>query len=605
MDLRTGEELWFQNGTSISCGEIFRFESPNQHGAIAYLWNIGVSSYDVIDAYSGVKILSFVNVTSPGFMGGSRIIFDDNGNLLVYQLDGTNNWVAMWNSTKAIQAGQSGGMFGGNEFYRPPTGAILDWKKGIQWNHTVTDVPGVPGIATMGKKVIIAAAAVATDVIGVSGYSIADGTLLWNFNLTSAESASYFFTGETDGKFAWFKQETMQWYGFDALTGRQLWISEPYEHDCGMYTSSAAGNGASSPVIANGKLYAVAYDGMVHCFDMTTGHNDWNYYIGDAGYETPYDTWPLAGGLHVVADGKVFAATGEHSPSIPMWRGEKLVCVDATSGKEVWRILGWMQTPVVADGSLVAFNNYDSRIYCFAKGPSAVSVSASPKVASAGSSVLIEGTVIDKAVGTTESEQSARFPNGVPAISDDYMGPWMEYVYMQKPLPTNATGVPVRLQAMFSNGTVIDIGRVTSDIMGHFEYAWNPDTADTYKILATFEGSNSYWPSSEQCGLSVGPPQSNVPSASEIATQVLAQLPTATPITPGPSIPGASEVANQVLALLPSVSATELGIIIAVAVVAYTSNIRHCLFKKIEKMIPPFFFCLRLNGVVKACQTFS
>ena len=87
---------------------------------------------------------------------------------------------------------------------------------------------------------------------------------------------------------------------------------------------------------------------------------------------------------------------------------------------------------------------------------------------------------------------------GTPAIADADQQAWMEYLYKQHAMPTNATGVPVLLQTMRSDGTIIDIATVISDIMGHYEYTWTPPTQETYKILATFLGSESYWmPSAE------------------------------------------------------------------------------------------------------------
>ena len=86
----------------------------------------------------------------------------------------------------------------------------------------------------MGKKAIIASAQAATNVIGVTGYSTEDGRQLFNFNVSSTETQSYFFTsGEVDGKFAWFDQGTMKWYGYDALTGTQLWVTDPYSNRLG------------------------------------------------------------------------------------------------------------------------------------------------------------------------------------------------------------------------------------------------------------------------------------------------------------------------------------------------------------------------------------
>jgi len=406
----------------------------------------------------------------------------------------------MWNSTKAIMA-YSGGSPPWS--WRPNGGARIDWNLGIEWNVTVPDVPGTQSIATMGEKVIIASSSPATDIIGITGYSTEDGRQLWNFNVTSSETASYFQSSEVDGKFAWFKQETMQWYGYDALTGKELWITVPYQNAFGMYTSSVDGLGGSSPVIAYGKLYTVAYDGMIHCYDMETGNNDWNYYIGDAGYETPYGTWPFGGGLHVAADGKIYASTGEHSPSHPLVRGAKLVCVNATTGDEIWRTLGWLQTPVIADGSLTAFNHYDNRIYSFNKGPTALSVSAPDVEIPISTGILIKGTVTDISPGTKQQEQLMRFPDGVPAVSDDSQSAWMEYVYMQKPRPTNATGVPVTIDVIDSNDNYRNIGTAISDANGFYSFQWTPDIQGKYTVVATFSGSESYWPSRAETAFAV------------------------------------------------------------------------------------------------------
>ncbi len=58
LDLRTGQELWFQNGSSVSCAQIYDYESPNQHGAIPYLWSTSGSTWTLADAFTGEQILS-------------------------------------------------------------------------------------------------------------------------------------------------------------------------------------------------------------------------------------------------------------------------------------------------------------------------------------------------------------------------------------------------------------------------------------------------------------------------------------------------------------------------------------------------------------------
>ena len=56
--------------------------------------------------------------------------------------------------------------------------------------------------------------------------------------------------------------------------------------------------------------------------------------------------------------------------------------------------------------------------------------------------------VTDISAGSKQNEQAADFPNGVPCVSDASMSGWMQYVYMQQPEPTNATGVPVTISVV-------------------------------------------------------------------------------------------------------------------------------------------------------------
>jgi hypothetical protein len=179
---------------------------------------------------------------------------------------------------------------------------------------------------------------------------------------------------------------------------------------------------------------------------------------------------------------------------------------------------------------------------------------------------MIQGTVTDISAGANKSPLPERFPNGVPAVSDASMSSWMAYLYMQQPKPTNATGVTVFLQAMKSDGTVMDLGYATTDLTGHYQYTWNPETADNYKIIATFEGSESYWPSTEACGVIIGSAAATPASAIDVANAVVSQLPTQAPVTPVPTAPSASDVANQVISQIPAVSSTDMAIIAVVAV---------------------------------------
>jgi hypothetical protein len=75
------------------------------------------------------------------------------------------------------------------------------------------------------------------------------------------------------------------------------------------------------------------------------------------------------------------------------------------------------------------------------------------------------------------------------------MSEWMEYVYMQKPLPTNATGVTVYIDVLDSNGNYRNIGTTTSDLSGMFSFTWAPDIPGDFTVVATFAGSESYYAS--------------------------------------------------------------------------------------------------------------
>jgi hypothetical protein len=92
---------------------------------------------------------------------------------------------------------------------------------------------------------------------------------------------------------------------------------------------------------------------------------------------------------------------------------------------------------------------------------------------------------------------------GTPAISDDSMTQWMEYLYMQQPMPTNATGVKVKLETLDPNGNFYEIGTTTSDASGNYAYSFTPNVPGKYTIIATFEGSNSYFSSYAETAINV------------------------------------------------------------------------------------------------------
>src|SRR3990170_6208720 len=275
---------------------------------------------------------------------------------------------------------------------------------------------------------------------------------------------------------------------------------------------------------AYGIFYVSGYGGEIRAYSTNNGTLLWTFNdTSTTLYNTgiPWGNQPLH--ASAVADGVVYAFAGEHSPNTPLYKGNRHFAVDAFTGEKIWELFGWSSSglgtaiaPVaIADGYLVYNNAYDGQIYSIGKGPSATTAAASPEVSVQGSSVLIKGTVMDTAAGTKQKEQAARFPNGVAAVSDASMTGWMEYVYMQKPRPMDATGIEVTLNVLDANGNFREIGKTTSDSSGFYSFKWTPDVPGKYTLYASFAGSEGYWPSNAVTAFAVdaAPPATEEPQA--------------------------------------------------------------------------------------------
>jgi len=519
VDLRTGETLWRQTISSlasqqttsgdttssavsfsaqITFGQVYNYLSPNQIGAIPYLWATGGRTWTMYDAVTGELILQFANATATAD-SANNIVQGPNGEILMY-LVGTS-WLAMWNSSLCI--GTLGPTGTDAWQWRPQTGSTLDWKRGIQWNVTTPAYPGQNILAISGDVIL------ATTGFQLApsnwqmemGYDATTGEQLWAENRTiSINDVTLGWMGPmAAGVYTVYHRTTMDWYGYSIYTGELVWGPvEQSKNPWGTiitYTSSAA----------DGVLYAVAVDG-VHAFNMTTGEKLWDFYADPSGTDFggfntyPFEPW---GNPPTIADGTLFAATG-NTHCGALYRGTELYAVNADSGEKIWDINGFFLCSMpIADGILVAFNGYDNQIYAFGKGPSATTVEAPMTAITLGDKVVIRGTVTDQSAGTEQLELEARFPNGVPAISDEDQSAWMEYLYMQQPMPMNAAGVKVTLDAVDPNGNFISIGAATSDMSGFYSYKWTPEHEGEYTIIATFEGSKSYYSSYAETAIGV------------------------------------------------------------------------------------------------------
>ncbi|MGB9960435.1 MAG: PQQ-binding-like beta-propeller repeat protein [Candidatus Bathyarchaeales archaeon] len=377
----------------------------------------------------------------------------------------------------------------------------------IQSNKTYarSSLPSVmdfqSGVGATSSKLMVAGAPANTTVIA---YDLWTGTQLWNVTVPEWSYSTSCFVAD-HGKIA-LLMEQGYWMAWDARTGNLAWKSEKMDYPWG-----EPAYGSYSVQSAYGLLFRQSYDGL-YAFNWTNGKIVWKYVSpADASYETPYidengtTVYSFMNGA-LIADGKVYVMNSEHTPTVPTTRGWGVHCINVTTGELIWKMRGpWLWSSssfpgAIADGYLVAAST-EGRLFVFGKGKSQTSVSVSQDVVSNGSTVLVKGSVLD---------MSPAQP-GTPCVSKESMSTWMEYLHFQYPIDgiwhnETITGVPVTLTAIGEDGSYFDIGTVVTDgYSGTFAAAWTPPKEGTYRIVASFEGDDSYGSSSATTWITVGP----------------------------------------------------------------------------------------------------
>jgi hypothetical protein len=568
LDLRTGEEIWYKNGTSIEMGQIYNYYSRNQHGTIPYLWDTGSTS-NLYDPFSGEWCFTIENVPS----GAAAI--GPHGERLIYILGGpeeSRTWLALWNSTAplsmtgisaaALEAGVEAGT--GYDQWRP-LGKIHDGNDGYSWNVTLP--PGLSDVRYYGMmpRGTTAMTVLEDRVLGGSGFTPSMrpahhgnyevwavstakdslGDLIFHESVPLPYANASMAMGSAsleEGVFVLRVTESRQWMGFDINTGKQLWITDS-QPSWMMYSTGSR--------IADGKLFSGGYGGVMYAYDIKTGELLWTASTDLCGLESVYPRWPIS--TFYVIDGKVYARTGEHSHSQPLYRGWAMYCWDAKTGEHLWNITGVWTDFAFADGYLIGGNGMDNQIYCFGKGPTQTTVEAPLASVPKGTSVIIQGTVIDKSPGAMSPDMAARYSNGLPAIADVDMTAWMEHVYKQHELPMDATGVPVTIDAIDPDGNFFNIGTTTSDMAGLYSYMWEPEDEGKYTIIATFEGSDSYFASYAETAIAVGPVSPGIEPTTEPPT-------TAPPTSAPPPTGEAPLISTEVAIAISVIIAAVIGI---------------------------------------------
>lgn len=314
----------------------------------------------------------------------------------------------------------------------------------------------------------------------------------------------------------------MMWMGINFDNGK-IWGPTASESDWNFYSQPDNTNRNRDAAFENGKILSVGYGGILYCYDSLTGNLTYTLGMGgqsenlnqtSTGFQTVYGVFPTFAGLVLPAEGKIYTFVNEHSPNTPLLKTGHIRCVDIATGREDWILSsygGFHSTSpdvmIAASHYMIQLDNYDQQLYCIGRGPSKTTVTTgmAENGTNAGGNIVIEGTVMDTAAGTTQDQQLGRFPYGIAAVADTYVDEWMEYVYMNRPRP-QVTGVPVQLSVIDATGTETAIGTTASDSTGYFHFLYTSEKEGTYTLVARFNGSAAYYPSSAKTVFSIAAP---------------------------------------------------------------------------------------------------
>jgi len=542
VNIASGKEIWRSTTMpTLSFATMPDVQNPNQHGVFPPM--IATSNWGrVFDAYTGYPMFNVTNMPTGTLVQGPngehiRYTFFNNGTA-----SAPNYYLCMWNSTL---------MWGGIGYHPGETGStpaiqtqtvngvtsvIANQGRRYNWIDSQTQNVSIPWRTQNQYSGFSVVAAYYNDIMicrngtyptltgqmqNVSGV-VSMASTSWTYfaidiNTESNKFGQVIWTSPTysspqDKTITWAGsdpvaevfmegiKETTQFVGYSMRTGKQLWTTE------GQTTLDYFGNPSypyAAAQSAYGRLYSLNFGGLLYCYNETDGKLLWTYGNGGPGNSTQSGLQApgyYPGFIMGVGDDVVYIAATQHTITTPIPKGNFMRGINATTGEEIWTISDYTGTFTVlpyamADGYSSYFNGYDNQVYTVGRGPTSLTVTAPDLSAEYGQPVVIRGTVYDVSSGTKQDEQAARFAKGVGVASDECMADWMGYIYQNKPLPVNFTGVDVTIYVVDSNNNYHPIGTATTDSTGAYSLIWKPDIPGAFSVTAVFQGTNGYWPS--------------------------------------------------------------------------------------------------------------
>ena len=539
-----GAEQWnapYQTSTNVQEGGVSQWLWGTLTGATASSWY----------QYSPLSGAVTRNIT--GAPTDLTLVKYENGGTLFYCIE-TN--IAQWNSTSSPLALPYVNLICWNmsrltseNALGTGTTTVNTWVTGIQWNVSCTKLPGQvvnvgDGLGPQGPDCFVFPAAGADGVVVVKsrndmqlmdGFDATTGALMWVNNATVVDLAvcDQGIAASPSGPMI-LVSPFAAWYAYDPLTGRQIWTGSTGNLPWSMLPNTAY------YVYDNNTFFGGSYDGHVYAYNAQTGALVWqSQYAADSTAETIYGN-QVFNAKEIGAGGLIFAPTYTTYSLEPRTRFHALYAINESTGQFVWTLPIDIQPTAIAYGYLVGSDAENGIQYVIGMGQTATTVTAPTVSVTAGTSALIQGTVMDTSPGQ---------PN-TPAISDANMSVWMDYLHGQNATLINAppvcNGVQVTLTAVSPSGAASTIATVSSDGSGTFATSFAPTTPGLYTIYATFSGSGSYYGSYAETHLIVA----SAPTATA--------TPTATTAAPSSSVTNSDVVTYLVVGVV--------AIIIAIAI---------------------------------------
>jgi len=555
--IRTGAAFKLNRTTTpLVTGTIWQMKDAHTGNSICYLANVSTSGTNVYGKDGSILYYNLVNKGTTANPNYFCTVWNSSAGTMVASQSGTGYW--QWRPAGG-DFGAENPYFGSGDFMNP---IGMNWDIVHDGNLFYSQNFSIPNIIGPFNSVLNETGtvrAIRQDdlmIVGTQGRNDKNGvvqgwmkgislkpenkgTQLWQTTFTppfvdldkNITSAGMFTGGFTlngvypeDGIMVFSEVKQLKWWVYDLYTGQELWTTDEAYAAANQYNFYG-----QSVAVINGKVIIYGgYQGTFTAFDAKTGEQAWVYNALGIGSESPYGNYPMQ--VAAISDDKIYTTSWEHSYTIPIIRGPNLRCINATDGTEIWSILDFGGGVAIADGRLVSSNSIDNMIYCYGKGLSATTVSAPQTLPTLGSGIMITGTVTDDTpTGRRTTNDKIDFTlKGTPAISDQDMSRWMEYLFMQQIYPADAKGVDVSLSTIDPNGNVIEIGTTTTDVNGNFGILYTPEVPGTYQIIAKFAGSASYGPSSATTYMGVtdpapttaptAAPQPNLATTSDLMT---------------------------------------------------------------------------------------